>query len=67
MIISAMSDSTSKRRQEERKSGEQKSFEQLLAAEAKRQEKAYSMAGKTIGYTRNGQVYIGEALQRSYN
>lgn len=66
MILSGMSDALSKRRQDERKSGRQKEFSQALE-EAKRQSESDAMAGKTIGYTRNGLAYVGGIRQRTYN
>lgn len=67
MIISAMSDATSKRRQEERKSGRPKEFRQILEAEAKRFEDSRNMEGKAIGYSKSGQIYIGGIASRAYN
>ena len=66
MIISGMSDAMSKRRQEERKSGGQKEFCQILE-EARHQNDSDVMAGKTIGYTRDGLAYVGEIRRRTYN
>jgi hypothetical protein len=67
MIISAMSDATSKRRQEERKSGGHKEFGQLLEEAKQQQQESRGMEGKTVGYTRTGQICIGQIMQRTYN
>ena len=62
-----MSDATSQPRQEERKSGGQKEFGQILAETREQLKEDHSMVGKTVGYGRNGQVFIGHAMQRAYN
>ncbi len=67
MIINAMSDATSQRRQEERKSGGQKGFGQILAEKTKRLRESCDMEGKTVGYGRDGQLLIGQVMQRAYN
>lgn len=66
VLVTAMQDSKSRRRKDENH-GKQKTFGQLLADERERQNTEHSFEGKTIGYARNGQVYVGQAMQRVYN
>lgn len=67
MIVTAMLDSTSKRKQREQDSGRQQSFSKLLADETERLNEQHSMDGKAISYARNGQVIVGQPLSRAYN
>lgn len=66
MTISAMYDSTSKRKEQKQKSGRQNSFAQILADERECLNAENHLEGKTVGYARNGQVFIGQALPREY-
>lgn len=66
MTVTALLDSKSKRRQQEQKSGGQGMFERLLADESERLREERSLEGKMIGYAKNGQVFIGQTLQREY-
>lgn len=61
-----MSDSTSQRRQEERKSSGQTEFKQILA-EKTEQLQNRSMENVAVSYGRNGQLYFGQTMQRAYN
>lgn len=66
-IVTATLDSTSKRKQEEEQSPSgQKGFGQILADETERLKRERSFEGKTMGYARNGQAFIGQAMQREY-
>lgn len=67
MFITPMSDSTSERRREERRSGGQKDFSQILTEQTRKLQEERSMEGKTVGYGRNGIAYIGQAMSRTYN
>ncbi len=66
MIISALSDRKPGNRQEKKKSGRQKSFGQMLTEQTERLFEG-DLEGKMVGYARNGQVYFGQAMQRTYN
>ena len=66
MIINALSDRKSRDRQEERKSGGGRSFGQILTEQAE-QMAENSFEGMLVGYARNGQVYFGQTMQRTYN
>lgn len=66
VLVTAMQDSKSRRRKDENP-GKQKTFGQLLADEKERQTAEHSLEGKTIGYARNGQAYVGQTMQRVYN
>lgn len=66
-IITATPDSTSKRRQEKKKSPSgQKGFGEILADKAEQQQAESNLEGKTLGYARNGQSFVGQAMQREY-
>ena len=67
MFITPMSDSTSKQRQGEERSGGQKEFRQMLAEKTRQLKEDRSMEGKTVGYGRNGIAYVGQAMSRTYN
>lgn len=67
MFITPMSDSTSERRQEERRSSGQKEFSEILTEKTRQLRDDRSMEGKTVGYGRNGIAYIGQAMSRAYN
>lgn len=67
MFITPMSDSTSEQRREERRSGGQKEFSQILTEKTRQLENDRSMEGKTVGYGRNGIAYIGQVMSRAYN
>ncbi|MBO5302568.1 MAG: hypothetical protein J6A92_00800 [Lachnospiraceae bacterium] len=66
VLVTALQDSKSRRRKDENH-GKQKSFGQLLADEKERQNAEHSFEGKTMGYARNGQVFVGQTMQRVYN
>lgn len=66
-LVTAMSDSTSRQRQQEHKPEEKRSFREVLEKEAKRLEEGRGMEGKLIGYTRSGQAYMGQVRKRAYN
>ena len=67
MVVAAMTDSTSQRRQEERQSGRQQEFGKILEEKAKQIQEDRSMEGKTIGYTRTGQLCFAQVMQKAYN
>ncbi len=67
MFITPMSDSTSKQRQGEERSGGQKEFRQILTEKTRQLKEDRSMEGKTAGYGRNGIAYVGQAMSRTYN
>lgn len=67
MFMTPMSDSTSERGREERKSSGQKEFGQILSEKTRQLRNERSMEGKTVGYGRNGIAYIGQAMPRTYN
>ena len=67
MFITPMSDSTSKQRQGEERSGGQKEFRQILTEKTRQLKEDRSMEGKTVGYGRNGIAYVGQAMSRTYN
>ena len=67
MFITLMSDSTSKQRQGEERSGGQKEFRQILTEKTRQLKEDRSMEGKTVGYGRNGIAYVGQAMSRTYN
>lgn len=62
-----MADSTSQRRQNEHQSADRQGFGAILEEKVKQEQESRSMEGKTIGYTRTGQLYFAQALQRTYN
>ena len=66
-FITPLRDLTSKNRQKGRQTGRQKGFGQILAETREQLKEDHSMVGKTVGYGRNGQVFIGHAMQRAYN
>lgn len=66
MIVTAMLDSTSKRKQNKQTTEKQSLFGQMLEDERERLKEEARLEGKTIGYTKNGQVYVGQAMQREY-
>lgn len=67
MFITPMSDSTSKQRQEEERSGGQKEFSQILQEKTRQLRDDQSMEGMTVRYGRNGIVDIWQAMSRAYN
>ncbi len=67
MFMNPMSDSTSKQRQEEERSGGQKEFRQILEEKTRQLRDDQSMEGKTVGYGRNGIADIWQAMSRAYN
>ena len=67
MLVSGMADSTSQRRQEERQSGNQQEFRAVLEEKTKQLQENRLLEGKTIGYTKTGQLCSNTALKRSYN
>lgn len=62
-----MADSTSQRRQNEHQSAGQQEFGAILEEKVKQEQENRSLEGKTIGYTRTGQLYFAQAMQRTYN
>lgn len=62
-----MADSTSQRRQNEHQSAGRQEFGTILEEKVKQKQENRSMEGKTIGYTRTGQLYFAQAMQRTYN
>lgn len=62
-----MADSTSQRRQNEHQSAGQQKFGEILEEKVKQEQENRSLEGKTIGYTRTGQLYFAQAMQRTYN
>lgn len=67
MIITAMPDATSRRRQQERKSGGQKEFKQVLKEQQEQLSERRGLEGKAVGYDKYGQIYLGQMMQRAYN
>lgn len=67
MFITPMSDSTSKQRQEEGRSGGQKEFSQILQEKTRQLRDDQSMEGKTVRYGRNGIADIWQIMSRTYN
>ncbi len=67
MVLTATADSTSQRRQEEQHSGRQREFGAILEEKSKQVQENRSMEGKSIGYTKTGQLYFAQVMQRTYN
>ncbi|MCM1256575.1 MAG: hypothetical protein NC307_01830 [Roseburia sp.] len=64
-IVTAMLDSKSKHRQEERLT-KQPENKRKAEENVEQMELDNTIAGRTLGYTRNGQVYVGQVLKREY-
>lgn len=60
-----MLDSKSKRRQDERFARETEN-KRRDKEKVEQMELDNTIAGRTLGYTRNGQVYVGQELKREY-
>lgn len=64
-VVTAMPDSKSKRRRDERFVKETESKRQGKES-VEQMELDNTVAGRALGYTRNGQVYVGQVLKREY-
>ena len=65
-LITAMLDSRSKRREEHEYYKAQNSG-QRMKDRAKMKELDRRLEGTALGYTRKGQVYVSQGMQREYN
>ena len=61
-----MLDSRSKRRQDERLFQGKTENRRNVKEHASQVEQDDTIAGRTLGYTRDGQVYVGQELKREY-
>lgn len=67
MIITAMPDATSRRRQQEKQSCGQKGFKQVLKERQEQLKEGSGLEGKAVGYDKNGRIYFGQIMQKAYN
>lgn len=61
-----MPDSRSKRRQDERLFQGRPENRRNVQEHASQVELDDTIAGRTLGYTRDGQVYVGQEMKREY-
>ena len=64
-VVTAMLDSKSKRRQDEKFARESEN-RRHGKENTKQMELDSTVAGRTLGYTRDGRVYVGQELKREY-